>query len=94
MEVITIKEEEQERFVGYNCIYRYGIHEVKLEYSISTAMWTIVSDKYHAEEEKQLNIYMERINKFSWVDIGYPLDERIQDILRSFDGYFLSKYII
>ncbi len=53
-------------------------------------MWTIVSDKYDAEEEKQLNTYIDRINKFSWIDMGYALDDRIQQILRLFDLYFLS----
>ncbi len=53
MEVVTIIEEE-ERFVGYNCIYRYETHEVQLEYDISTEMWTILSDKCHLAEQKKI----------------------------------------
>ncbi|CAF1027974.1 unnamed protein product [Rotaria sp. Silwood1] len=88
MKAVTINEKEKEKLIGYNCIYRYGTYEFKLEYSILTAKWTIVNDKHHSEEvEKQLNTYITRINELSWVDMGYTLDERIQHVLRSFDGY-------
>jgi len=92
MQVVTVKENEEtqeERFIGYNCIYRYETHQIKLEYNISTEIWTLVSDKYHTEE-KQLNTLIERINKFSRANRSSTLDRRIQYILEVFDGYFLG----
>lgn len=91
MEVVTIRErEEEERFIGYHCTYRYENHVVKLEYDISTDTWKIIPDKYHLEDEKQLNIFIERMNKRSLVKMSYTFDERIQQILKVFDDYFLG----
>jgi hypothetical protein len=88
---VTIIEEE-ERFVGYNCIYRYETHEVQLEYDISTEMWTILSDKCHLAEQKQLNTLIERVNKLSRAYVSSTLDKQIQYILRLFDDYFVGQY--
>jgi len=91
MKAITINENEKEKFIGYNCIYRYNTHEIKLEYRILTHKWTLMNDKYNSEEEeKKLNKTIDFNNKFPWVDTGYTLDKRIPFILRSFDNYFSS----
>lgn len=93
MQLATVKEEqgevEVERCVGYNCKYRYETHEVKLEYNISTEIWTLNADKHH-KQEQQLNTLIERINKFSKINSRYTLDKQIQYILQVFDGYFLG----
>jgi hypothetical protein len=94
MEVVTINEEEEERIIRYDCVYRYETHEVKLEYDISVEKWTMVSDKYHMEEEKLLKAGIQRVNWYSSVNVNYTLDEQIQHILKIFDDYFLSKSII
>lgn len=86
MQVFTVKEE---RSIGYSCTYRYETHEVKLEYNISTEIWTLVFDKYH-REEKQLNTLIERINKFSRVNRSSTLDRQIEYILKVFDNYFIG----
>jgi len=93
MQVVKVKvneeEKQEELCIGYSCTYRYETHEVKLEYNISTGIWTLVSDKYHTEA-KQLNTLIERINKFSQVNRNSTLDKQIQYILKVLDGYFLG----
>ncbi len=90
MKVISITgvEKKQER-VSYRCKYRYGSHEVKLEYDLSSEKWKLASDKYHSGE-KQLKILIERINKFSLVNRSLVLDKQIQYVLQTLDGYFLG----
>jgi hypothetical protein len=90
MEVITINENEQ--FIGYNCIYRYEIDKVKLACDISTGMWRLCSDNdYSKEEEKQLNKSLDFVNEYIRIDLGYTLAEQIQNILKYFDRYFHVK---
>jgi hypothetical protein len=83
-------EEQEELVVAYHCIYHYETHEIKLEYDILTETWEIVRDKYHSEEEKQLNaILIQLENSQSIAD--YTLDEQIQIIINDFDHYFLGQ---
>ena len=89
MEIVTINEQ----FIGYNCIYRYGIDEVKLACDISTGMWRLCSDNDYSkeEEENQLNKSLDFVNEYIRIDMGYTLAEQIQNILKYFDRYFRVK---
>jgi hypothetical protein len=86
MKVVSITEEER---VSYRCKYRYGSHEIKLEYDLSSEKWKLASDKYHSGE-KQLKILVERVNKFSLANRSLTLDKQIQYVLETLDGYFLG----
>jgi hypothetical protein len=88
MDVVTTNEEGQEEVIAYDCIYRYEKFKVKLKYNTSEEKWILVSNKYHSEELKQLEKFLTRVNKSSLVNMGHKLDERIQNILQLFDGYF------
>ena len=88
MEVVTTNEEGQEEVIAYDCTYRYEKFKAKLKYNTSEEKWILVSNKYHSEEVKQLETLLARVNKSSLVNMGHKLDERIQNILQLFDGYF------
>ena len=91
MEAVIANEQEKDRVIGYNGIYRYETFEIKLEYDTITEKWTIGKEKYHSEDEEKLNSSITRMNEVSWVDMGYTLEERIERILQLLDHYFSGE---
>lgn len=95
VEIIAINAGGGQQLIGgYDCVYRYKEHKVKLQFKILNEKWTLVSDKNHEEEEKVLNAILQRINSDSSINMCRTLDEEIQSILKKFDDYFLGKCVI
>ena len=93
MEIVTTNESENEKFVGYNCIYRYGGTEIQLSCDILTGIWTLVPDNdYSEEEQRKLNRVLSFVNEYIRIDAGYTLDEQIKSILKDFDRFFYGEY--
>ena len=88
MKVMTDTSEE-ELHIMYHCIYRYGMHEIKLQYETLTETWEIDHDKHHLEQEKQLNAILMDLENSRW-DSDLTLDEQIQIIIKEFDDFFLG----
>jgi hypothetical protein len=61
MEVDSIKGHEQDRLIGYNCIYRYESHKIKLRYNTSIDKWIIVLNENHSSADKQLKTLLAHI---------------------------------
>jgi len=76
--IIENQEGEQERAIGYNCIYRYGIHRIKLEFDIKDGLWKIIP----IESDEQI------FNSIFY-DIQFlTLDQQIQIIIKRCDQHF------
>jgi hypothetical protein len=79
MAIIVEKQEgEQEQAIGYNCIYRYETHKIKLEFDIKDGLWKIIPIEYN---EQILNSIFDDIQFLT-------LDEQIQIIIKRLDQYF------
>jgi len=83
--ILENQEGEQERAVGYNCIYRYRIHRVKLEYNITNGIWEIIPRESYGEEEQILDSVLDDIRSLLQ---ALPLDQQIQIIIKRYDKYF------
>ena len=82
MAIILEKEDgqEDERAVGYDCFYRYGLHQIRFRFDIQTGLWKIVSQQSNEND-----------HRFDWMfnDVQFlTLDEQIQMILKRSDQYF------
>jgi len=79
MAIIVEKQEgEQEQAIGYNCIYRYETHRIKLEFDIKDGLWKIIPIEYN---EQILNSIFDDIQFLT-------LDQQIQIIIKRLDQYF------
>ncbi|CAF4246206.1 unnamed protein product, partial [Adineta steineri] len=43
--IVENRDDEQEHVIGYNCIYHYDTHRVKLEYDIAIGCWKIFPEE-------------------------------------------------
>ncbi len=84
MAVIVEKtEDEQEQAIGYDCIYCYGTHRIKLEFDIKTGLWKIIPLETYDDGEKLESVFD---------DIQFlTLDQQIQIIIKRFDQHFLGE---
>jgi hypothetical protein len=74
--ILENREGEQERAIGYDCIYRFDIHRVKLEYDIASGLWKTIPEEFS-------NILFNDIQSLS-------LDEQIQIIIIRLDQQFFG----
>lgn len=82
MAIITENREgEEEQAVGYNCIYRYETHRIKLEFDIKDGLW-----KYNQLQfkEEHCNLPLSIIENIQFL----TLDEQIQMIIQRLNQYF------
>jgi hypothetical protein len=86
--IIEKHEGEQERAIGYNCIYRHGIHRVKFEYDIINDIWKIIPVESYGEEEQILESVLDDVRSLLQ---SLPLDQQIQMIIKRYDQYFLES---
>lgn len=74
--------EVEERAIGYNCIYCYGMHRIKLEFNITNGLWRITpTESYEQEEQILLESVFDDIQRLT-------LGQQIQVIIKRFDQYF------
>ncbi len=52
--ILENQDGEQEHVIGYNFIYRYGIHRIKFEYNIINGIWKICPIESYGEEEEEI----------------------------------------
>lgn len=85
MAIILEKEDGQvdERVIGYDCFYRYGLHRMKFRFHIQHGLWNIIPRESNESEKR-----------FDWIfnDVQFlTLDEQIQIILKRCDQYFQGE---
>ena len=88
MSIITEKqdEEQEEKAIGYNCIYTYGLYKVKFEFDIINGLWKIIP----LESDQ----YVEHILDSIFDDIlSLPLEQQIQMIIKHYEQYFAGQII-
>jgi hypothetical protein len=84
MAIILEKQDgEQEQAIGYDCIYHYEFHRIKLEFDIKNGLWKIIPLESY-EEEKKLDLFFDDIQFFT-------LDQQIQIIIKRFDQHFAGE---
>jgi hypothetical protein len=84
MAIILEKQDgEQEQAIGYDCIYHYELHRIKLEFDIKNGLWKIIPLESY-EEEKKLDLFFDDIQFFT-------LDQQIQIIIKRFDQHFAGE---
>jgi len=81
--IIENQEGEQEQAVGYNCVYRYGTHRIKLEFNIKNGLWKFTS----AQNDLSSSTIFENIQFLT-------LDEQIQTIIQRLNQYFTGLVTI
>jgi hypothetical protein len=79
--IIENQDGEQERAIGYNCIYCYGTHRVKLEFDIACGLWRVIPIESYEQEEQILDSVFNDIQFLT-------LDEQIQIIIKRYDQHF------
>ncbi len=50
--IMEKKEGEQEQAIGYDCIYCYEMHRIKLEFDIKSGLWKVILLESYDEGEK------------------------------------------
>ncbi|CAF4538214.1 unnamed protein product [Rotaria sp. Silwood2] len=80
--------EEQQRSIGYDCIYRYGTHRVKLEYYIENKIWKKIPFQSNQEQENILNSLFDDNYHIRSLFQSFTLDQQIQIIIKRYDKHF------
>ncbi|CAF3575851.1 unnamed protein product [Adineta steineri] len=74
--IVENRDDEQEHVIGYNCIYHYDTHRVKLEYDIAIGCW---------------KIFPEELSNILFNDIQtLKLNEQIELIIKRLDQQFFD----
>jgi hypothetical protein len=81
--IMEKKEDEHEQPIGYDCIYCYEMHRIKLEFDIKNGLWKVIPLESYNEGEKFDSIF----NDIQF----FTLDQQIQIIIKRFDQYFIGK---
>jgi hypothetical protein len=79
--IIEKQEGEQEQAIGYNCIYRFGTHRIKLEFDLNSGLWRRIPLESCEEEEQILHSVFHGIQFLT-------LDQQIQIIIKQYDQHF------
>ncbi|CAF4783978.1 unnamed protein product, partial [Rotaria sp. Silwood2] len=83
--------EEQQRSIGYDCIYRYGTHRVKLEYYIENKIWKKIPFQSNQEQENILNSLFNDNYDIRSLFQSFTLDQQIQIIIKRYDKHFYEE---
>ena len=76
------EEEEQEHAIGYDCIYRYGLHRIQLQFDIKNGLWKVIPVESDQEEEaRSLESIFDDVQFFT-------LDRQVQIIIKRLDQHF------
>ncbi len=65
--ILEKQDGEQEQAIGYDCIYHYELHRIKLEFDIKNGLWKIIPLESYEEEKKLVLMifnFLLLINKF------------------------------
>ena len=95
------EDEDHERFIGYNGLYRYGSHRIQFQFDASTGFWRRIPGESHRaygndadEEEDPLNVLFEDLNQSQCLLPSLTLDQQIQLIIKRLDQHFSRSYFI
>ncbi|CAF4980296.1 unnamed protein product [Rotaria sp. Silwood1] len=80
--------EQQQRPIGYDCIYRYGTHRVKFEYYIDTQIWKKIPLESDEEQETILKSLFNDNHDIRSLFQSFTLDQQIQIIIKRYDKHF------
>ncbi|CAF3744824.1 unnamed protein product [Rotaria sp. Silwood1] len=80
--------EQQQRPIGYDCIYRYGTHRVKFEYYIDTQIWKKIALESDEEQETILKSLFNDNHDIRSLFQSFTLDQQIQIIIKRYDKHF------
>ena len=86
--ILEKKDGEDERFIGYTCLYRSDEHRLKLHFDIDTATWKTNAEDFYPEDEQQmLHLLFDDLNHIRCL----TLDQQIQLIIHRFEQYFAGQ---
>ncbi|CAF3848859.1 unnamed protein product [Rotaria sordida] len=86
--ILENQEGEQQRPIGYDCIYRYGTHRIKLEYYIESQIWKKIPLESNEEQENILNSLFDDNHDIRSLFQSFTLDQQIQIITKRYDKHF------
>jgi hypothetical protein len=77
----VIIEKQKGEAIGYDCIYRFGIHRIKLEFDLTSGLWRTIPLESYEQEEHMLH------SSFHGIEF-LTLDQQIQIIIKHYDQHF------
>lgn len=86
------EDEEQERFIGYNGLYRYESHRIQFQFDCLTGSWRRIPGEFHRgyeeQEEDPLNVLFEDLHQSQCLLPSLTLDQQIQLIIKRLDEHY------
>ena len=91
-------DEDQERFIGYDGLYRNECHRIRFQFDCSTGLWRRIPREFdrtpEEENEDPLNVLFEDLNQTQCLLPSLTLDQQIQLIIKRLDQHFSRSYFI
>ncbi|CAF4532905.1 unnamed protein product, partial [Rotaria magnacalcarata] len=81
-------EQQQQKSIGYSCIYRYGTHRIKLEYDIENNIWTKIPLESNEEQENIIDSLFNNNEDIRSLFQSFTLDQQIELIIKRYDKHF------